>query len=91
MSCRPVSQAIDGPVPLHARADVLDELEQRFAYAFAQTDFYRPIVEARELGDELAFGDARARFVDQPHGGPTSLGMRFDEGNSFGRLCHRFQ
>jgi phosphoribosyl 1,2-cyclic phosphate phosphodiesterase len=76
---RPVSQAIGGPVPLYARADDLDELRQRFAYAFEQSDFYRPIVRARELGDTLAFGTATARFVDQPHGGPTSLGLRFDE------------
>lgn len=76
---RPVAQAIEGPVPLHGRAEVLQELRERFAYAFAQTDFYRPIVEARELAAELAFGDARARFVDQPHGDTTSLGMRFDE------------
>jgi phosphoribosyl 1,2-cyclic phosphate phosphodiesterase len=66
-------------VPLHARTEVIEELKQRFGYAFSQSDFYRPIVEARELGDELGFGDARTRFVDQPHGGPTSLGMRFDE------------
>ncbi len=77
---RPVSQAIGRPVPLHARADVLDELRLRFAYAFRQSDFYRPIVQGRELGDELAFGVATARAVDQPHGGPTSLGLRFDEG-----------
>jgi phosphoribosyl 1,2-cyclic phosphate phosphodiesterase len=76
---RPVSQALGGPVPLHARTEVIEELKQRFGYAFSQSDFYRPIVEARELGDELGFGDARTRFVDQPHGGPTSLGMRFDE------------
>ena len=78
---RPVSQAIGRPVPLHARADVLDELKLRFAYAFEQSDFYRPIAEARELGEELRFGDARVRAVDQPHGGPTSLGLRFDEGD----------
>jgi phosphoribosyl 1,2-cyclic phosphate phosphodiesterase len=76
---RPVSQVIDGPVPLHARADVLAELKERFGYAFAQSDFYRPIVEAHELDDELHFGSTLVRFVDQPHGGPTSLGMRFDE------------
>lgn len=76
---RPVSQVIDRPVPLHARADVLQELQQRFGYAFVRSEFYRPIVEARELGDELNFGKVRARFVDQPHGGPSSLGMRFDE------------
>ncbi|MEA2351562.1 MAG: phosphoribosyl 1,2-cyclic phosphate phosphodiesterase, partial [Thermoleophilaceae bacterium] len=78
---RPVLQAIGGPVPLHARPDVLDDLELRFAYAFEQSDFYRPIAEARELADELRFGHARIRFVDQPHGGPTSLGLRFDEGD----------
>jgi phosphoribosyl 1,2-cyclic phosphate phosphodiesterase len=77
---RPVSQAIERPVPLHARAAVLDELQQRFGYTFARSDFYRPIVEARELGQELSFGNTRVRFVDQPHGGPTSLGMRFNEG-----------
>jgi phosphoribosyl 1,2-cyclic phosphate phosphodiesterase len=77
---RPVSQAIGRPVPLHARADVLDELKLRFAYAFGESEFYQPIVRAHELEDELCFGTARARFVDQPHGGPTSLGVRFDEG-----------
>jgi phosphoribosyl 1,2-cyclic phosphate phosphodiesterase len=76
---RTVSQAIGGPVPLHARAAVLEELRLRFAYAFDQSEFYRPIVDGRELGQELVFGNARVRFVDQPHGGPTSLGMRFDE------------
>ena len=76
---RPVSQAIHGPVPLHARAEVLNELRRRFAYAFEQSDFYRPIAEGRELEQELRFGDTRVRFVDQPHGGATSLGLRFDE------------
>jgi phosphoribosyl 1,2-cyclic phosphate phosphodiesterase len=79
---RPVAQALDQPVPMHARAEVLDELQDRFAYAFAHSDFYRPIVETRELGAELGFGNVRVRFVDQPHGGPTSLGLRFDEGDS---------
>jgi phosphoribosyl 1,2-cyclic phosphate phosphodiesterase len=78
---RPVSQALGGPVPLHARRDVLDELKFRFAYAFEQSDFYRPIVQAHELGEELRFGNARVTFVDQPHGGPTSLGLRFSEGS----------
>ena len=77
---RPIAQAIGGPVPLYARPDVLAELQLRFAYAFQRTDFYRPIVEAREIADERALGDARVRVVDQPHGGPTSLGLRFDEG-----------
>lgn len=77
---RPVAQAIGGPVPLYSRAAVLSELRGRFGYVFATTDFYRPIAEAREIGATLGFGDAGLRFVDQPHGGPTTLGMRFDEG-----------
>jgi phosphoribosyl 1,2-cyclic phosphate phosphodiesterase len=76
---RPVAQAIGRPVPLHARGDVLATLERQFGYAFASSGLYRPVVEARELGEELRFGGASVRFVDQPHGGPTSLGMRFDE------------
>jgi phosphoribosyl 1,2-cyclic phosphate phosphodiesterase len=78
---RPVSAAMGGPVPLHARATVLEELALRFAYAFEASDFYRPIVEARTLGNELCFGKAVTSFVDQPHGSTTSLGLRFDEGN----------
>lgn len=76
---RPVAQAIDRPVPLYGRRHVLDELQLRFAYAFERSEFYRPIVEARELGGHLQFGLAEVCFVDQPHGGRTSLGMRFDD------------
>ena len=56
---RPISAAIGGPVPLHGRAHDLGELEERFAYAFAQSDFYRPIVQGREIRGELELG-ARA-------------------------------
>jgi phosphoribosyl 1,2-cyclic phosphate phosphodiesterase len=77
---RPVAAAIGGPVALYARRDDLAELEQRFGYAFAQSDFYRPIVQARAIDGDLALGDMRIRTVEQPHGGPTSLGLRFDEG-----------
>jgi len=77
---RPISAAIGGSVPLYGRRHTLEELETRFGYAFGQSDFYRPIVEAREIGEQEQFGSLRARFVDQPHGGPTSLGLRFDEG-----------
>ncbi len=82
---RPVAQALGGPVPLHARPEDLAELKQRFGYAFEASGFYRPIVAASALGEELRFGSAKVRFVDQPHGGPTSLGMRFEEnGHSVG-------
>ena len=76
---RPVAQAIGQPVPLHGRAEVLDSLRERFGYAFAASDFYRPITEAVLLAEQTRFGDCQVRVVDQPHGGPTSLGLRFDE------------
>jgi len=76
---RPVAQAIGRPVPLYGRAGVLDELQQRFTYAFEQSDMYRPIVEAFELGKKLVFGKCRVTFADQAHGRTSSLGLRFDE------------
>ena len=79
---RPVAQAIGAPVPLHARAEVLDELKLRFDYVFGQSEFYRPICQAQEITGKLAFGDATVGFVDQPHGGTTSLGLRFNEGST---------
>ena len=77
---RPISQALGTPVPLLGRSDVLASLRHRFGYAFEQSDFYRPIVEPREIGDEWQFDDVALRVIDQPHGDTKSLGLRFDEG-----------
>lgn len=80
---RPIAQALGHPVPLLGRAATLGKLEQRFSYAFARSGFYAPIVEPREIASEWRFGEALVRFVDQPHGDTSSLGLRFDEqGNS---------
>jgi len=77
---RPIAQSRGGPVPLLARQDVLDRLEQRFRYIFVETRFYRPVMKSTPVQDELSVGKATLRFVDQPHGGITSLGIRADEG-----------
>jgi phosphoribosyl 1,2-cyclic phosphate phosphodiesterase len=79
---RPVAQARGGPVPLMARQDVLDRLQQRFRYAFVDTRFYSAVCQAIAIDGELEQGAARLRFVDQPHGGITSLGIRVDEGGA---------
>jgi phosphoribosyl 1,2-cyclic phosphate phosphodiesterase len=76
---RPVAAALGQPVPLYGDRQTLASLEQRFAYAFARSDFYRPIVEAREITGDWRFGGVSVRFVEQPHGEAKSLGMRFDE------------
>jgi len=80
---RPVSQAIGRPVPMLGRAEALESLEQRFAYAFSRSEFYRPIVQPRVIGSEWAFGAASVRTVDQPHGTTSSLGLRFEENGRF--------
>ena len=79
---RPVAQALGRPVPLLARTDVLDRLRDRFRYAFIDTRFYSAVVDAVEIEERLSVGAALLRFVDQPHGGITSLGIRIDEGTA---------
>jgi phosphoribosyl 1,2-cyclic phosphate phosphodiesterase len=79
---RPIAQAKGGPVPLLARGDVLERLEQRFRYVFMDTRFYRAVARAASIEQDLALGRAMLRFVDQPHGGITSLGIRIDEGSA---------
>jgi phosphoribosyl 1,2-cyclic phosphate phosphodiesterase len=79
---RPIAQARGEPVPLLARADVLERLGDRFRYIFIDTRFYGAVAMPVALESGLDVGQARLRFVDQPHGGITSLGMRFDEGSA---------
>ena len=79
---RPVAQVRGEPVPLMARADVLARLQDRFRYVFIDTRFYSAVARPQPIDGEFALGNARLSFVDQPHGGITSLGIRIDEGNS---------
>jgi phosphoribosyl 1,2-cyclic phosphate phosphodiesterase len=76
---RVLAQALGRPVPLLARADTLASLQNRFAYAFASSEFYRAVAEPVEVADSFSIGELELRFVDQPHGDSTSLGIRFDE------------
>ena len=78
---RPISQARGEPVSIYARRTVLDRLEKHFSYIFKGNDLYPAVARPIALDDELPLGDARVRFVDQPHGGITSLGIRLDKGD----------
>lgn len=78
---RAIEQAIGHPIPLYARSNVLEGLQKRFSYIFNSRRFYRAVAEPVELRDALDFGGAKVRFVDQPHGGITSLGLRIDKGD----------
>lgn len=79
---RQIMHARDGqPVPGWARAFTLDQLGKRFPYIFeGRGKFYPPVVAAALLTDRLDIGDITVRVVDQPHGGITSAGLRFEHG-----------
>jgi phosphoribosyl 1,2-cyclic phosphate phosphodiesterase len=66
------------PVRGYARPFTLEQVQARFNYVFFGRGGYPPTVDARELPDVLTIGDIRISAADQPHGGITSAGLRFD-------------
>ncbi|KQS04851.1 MBL fold metallo-hydrolase [Sphingomonas sp. Leaf357] len=74
---RQVYHAKGVPVRGLARAETLDHLTARFAYAFSGRTGYPPTVAGEVLPDELQIGDIRLSVVDQPHGNIHSAGLRF--------------
>jgi phosphoribosyl 1,2-cyclic phosphate phosphodiesterase len=76
---RPLAQTQQAPIPLYARADVIERLQSRFGYIFEGSGFYRTVVEAIPVEGDFEFGDCRISAVDQPHGGIITLGLRFNE------------
>lgn len=75
---RQVFHAIGRPVPGYARAPTLAVLRTRFAYVFTGRAGYPSTVIAAELPDILTIGSMTVRVVDQPHGGISSAGLRFE-------------
>lgn len=70
------------PIPLYADRATLDELRQRFGYAFRPLDghgFYRPVLEPREVaaGTEFEAAGVTVLPIAQDHGFMASLGLRF--------------
>ena len=76
---RPLAQQLKRPIPLYARSKAIERLTRRFAYIFSSSTFYAAVAEPVEIDGDLQLGEARLRFVDQPHGRITSLGLRIDE------------
>ena len=82
---RQLAQLRAREVPLHARPKTLERLHRRFKYLFEGVALYQPVVVPVEIDEMERLGDATLTFVDQPHGGITSLGIKADEGlASFG-------
>lgn len=67
-------------VPVYGRAELLERLVPRFRYLFEGNAVYPAVARTHPIDGEWQIGSARLRFVDQPHGRITSLGIRFDEG-----------
>ncbi|MFT8353638.1 MAG: MBL fold metallo-hydrolase [Gluconobacter japonicus] len=79
---RAINRVIDRPLPLVASQSTLEELRQRFAYAFAPwkgPDFYRPVFDEQVVaaGQSVTFPGLEGRIFEQQHGRITSLGLRF--------------
>jgi len=68
-------------IPLFGRGDLLERLRQRFAYLFSGNALYPAVLTSWPIDGDWQVGTATIRFVDQPHGRISSLGMRFDEGD----------
>jgi len=73
------------PVRGFARPFTLEQLQHKFHYAFFGRALYRPSIAIEPLPDSLTIGDIRVSVADQPHGGITSAGLRFEhEGKAIG-------
>ncbi|HVJ02208.1 MAG TPA: MBL fold metallo-hydrolase [Sphingomonas sp.] len=73
------------PVRGLARPFTLEQLQAKFPYVFFGRGGYRPTVAIEALPDTLDIGDIRITVADQPHGGITSAGVRFEsDGKSIG-------
>ena len=79
---RQLFHARGAPVSGYARAETLESLQRRFAYAFEGKGDYPPVATAGILPDELQVGGVQLRVVDQPHGPITAAGIRFDAGDA---------
>ena len=74
---RAIFQQNRKPIPGYARPFALESLKQSFAYAFQGHDYYPSICKGIAIAGDIEIGDISVSHVDQPHGGITSAGLRF--------------
>ena len=75
---RQVYHALGRPVQGYARPRTAQALRRQFGYVFEGSGGYPPTATLEELPDRLRIGSIDVRAVDQPHGGITSAGLRFE-------------
>ncbi|MGE0719267.1 MAG: MBL fold metallo-hydrolase [Alphaproteobacteria bacterium] len=78
---RAVNRMMGRPIAVHGDAATLRQLRERFAYAFrpieAGSHFYKPTLEAHEIGGPFRVGDIDVVPFEQDHGYSRTLGFRF--------------
>ena len=78
---RILNRVIGRPIEAYGSAATLDELNQRFGYAFRpwqKPNFFRPVLVPRAVvpGDVVEAAGLAVRVFDQDHGFTRSLGLR---------------
>jgi phosphoribosyl 1,2-cyclic phosphate phosphodiesterase len=75
---RPLFSAGGMTLPIYARKNVLDEINQVFCYFLKDSSYelYRPHVCTRVLGDNFLIGDISGICFEQDHGFSRSTGIR---------------
>ena len=82
---RQLMHARGEPVRGYAPHATIGGLTARFRYVFEGGGPYRAVATVEPLADGMVIGDIGIRTVDQPHGGITSAGLRFEhDGKSVG-------
>ena len=75
---RQIFHALGHPVPGYARAATREAIDTKFGYVTRGNADYPAIIKLGELNDRLTVGPIVCRTVDQPHGGISSAGLRFE-------------
>lgn len=79
---RQLYHALGHPVPGYARPSTEAALRAQFRYVFDGNRGYPPTVRLQTLADTVRIGAVTVSVVDQPHGGITSAGLRFEAGGA---------
>lgn len=77
---RQLFQAQGKPIRCHARPEAWRRLVNRFSYAWQGNGGYPALLTGEALTGPLTIGDIRIEFVDMPHGGISSAGLKFTSG-----------
>lgn len=77
---RQLFQAQGKPIPCYARPDAWRRLVNRFSYAWQGNGGYPALLCGSAMTGALTIGDLRIEFVDMPHGGISTAGLKFSHG-----------